>query len=276
MTKSMTQPTSPDVRTAQTVEQFRYITFMLAFEGVVTNRDLREYFAVSQVQSSRIIRRYQDEHRGFMERGSGRGEYVPGPRFQCDPAHYEIGGYFQLRWNDSPASWVYKPTIDLTKTNPEIAQVLIRATRQGCAADVVYRSMNHPCGKERRLFPHAFAYAGRRWHMRALDEELGEFRDFNIARVVKAQLAPQSNAPDIVDSEWAQWVEVTIKAHPDLNGDQVTMIRDEYFRGRAGRVIRVREAMLNYVLRELEVADDPSSQHPPEYQLAVSSKKPVA
>lgn len=271
----MAQPPSSDERTAQTAEQFRYITLMLAFEGAVTNRDLRKHFGVSQVQGSRIIRRYQDEHPGFMERGSGRGEYAPGPHFRCDPAEHPIGSYFQLRWSNEPDAWVYKPDLDFTKTNTEIAQALVRATQRRCAVDVVYRSMNHPTGRARRLFPHAFAYAGRRWHMRALDHELGEFRDFNIARVINAELLPDVEAPDSVDEDWAHWVEVTIRAHPDLNWDQVRMIRDEYFGGTAGRKLRIRKAMIRYVLRELEVAEDPKSQTPPEYHLALGSQERI-
>ena len=58
-----------------------------------------------------------------------------------------------------------------------------------------------------------------------------------------------------------------MRAHPLLNPEQEQLIRDELFKGAAGRRVTTRRALIKYVLRELEVAEDPEKQRPPNYQL---------
>lgn len=257
-------------------EQFRFIELHLAFEGGVTNRQIREHFGVSQVQASRIIRRFRDTRPGQMEPLAGRGSYQRGPRFRWNEGAGAIGSYLATWQGGDKNAMVYRPNLDFTRVDPKIARPIVQSVLRGCGVDVLYRSMTHPDGQRRRLFPHAFAFAGRRWHMRALAEDVGEFRDFNIARVAEADLTDTVRPVAAQDVEWMTWVDMHIHAHPDLSWEQSKVIRDEFFAGTSGRIVRTRQAMQNYVLRELEVASDPASQKPPEYQLALYSVSPVS
>ena len=126
--------------------------------------------------------------------------------------------------------------------------------------------MTHPDGITRVIHPLAFVFAGRRWHVRAFDEMSGEHRDFNLARIKQADNAPKS-VPTPIDSDWDDLVHLQLRPHPKLNPSQEQLIRDELFNGAAGRQVTTRRALITYILRELEVAENPDTQQPPDYQL---------
>nr|WP_154224728.1 hypothetical protein [Marinicella rhabdoformis] len=99
-----------------------------------------------------------------------------------------------------------------------------------------------------------------------------EYRDFNLARI--KSIKPASKALDIPkDLEWDTHVNLIIKPHPMLTPDQEILVRDELFKGAAFRSMKTRKALIGYLLRELEVAENPEKQTPPEYQLHLHSIK---
>lgn len=56
---------------------------------------------------------------------------------------------------------------DLSVVAPETFAAVVQAMRKGIGLQLVYRSMNHPTGTDRLVFPHALVRVPRRWHMRA-------------------------------------------------------------------------------------------------------------
>ena len=69
------------------------------------------------------------------------------------------------------------------------------------------------------------------------------------------------------NEDWEEIVHLQLRAHPKLSPAQEQLIRDEFFSGAAGRQVTTRRALIPYKLRELEVAENPETQQPPEYQL---------
>ena len=61
-----------------------------------------------------------------------------------------------------------------------------------------------------------------------------------------------------------------LSSHPRLNSAQEQLIKDELFNGAAGRQVKTHQAPVTYVLRDLEVAENPDIQRAPEYQLYLS------
>ena len=253
----------------QTAEQFRYIELMLLYEGVLTNQALRKRFNVSQVQASRIIKKYRDENPGHMERLAGRGSYRIGSKLSLGETPHPVGDYFNEEGISIEYPCVATAQNDLTQTSPTVVRQLVQANIKGCGVTVTYSSMSHPQGKERLIFPHAFAFGGSRWHVRAFDVLNGEYRDFNLGRIESAAIEMGHSPPAVVDEDWETFVELTIGPHPGLSLDQQRMIRREYFGGTAGRIVTVRKAIEMYSVRHLEVATDTRNQLPPEFLLAV-------
>lgn len=250
----------------RTVKQFEFIELILAYEGLLTNQRLREKFDISSVQASRVLASYREIYPDNISqvKGQGRGRYAPTAKFIPGIATLTIDRYFQVATLGENAG-VEDVRKDFTLVAPHIFRAIHAVVGAG-AVQIIYRSMNHPKGIERIIHPKAFVFAGRRWHVRAYDENTGEHRDFNLSRIIK--VAPALKKVETpIDVDWEEHVNLLLQPHPLLSVDQEMLIKDELFNGAAARSIKVRRALVQYTLRELEVAVDLNTQQPPEYQL---------
>lgn len=255
----------------RTAEQFEFIELVLAYEGTVANQRLRERFDISGVQASRILASYRESFPDNLELKTGlkKGRYTPSETFQPAIAELSIDRYFAVARPVDADVPVEDIRQDFATVTPNVFRQFHIAIRQRSALQVEYRSMSHPEGLSRVLHPHAFVFAGRRWHVRAFDEHSEEHRDFNLSRIAKITETNKSrNTPP--DNEWEERVHLLIRPHPDLTTGQAQLIRDELFSGAAARQITTRKALTQYVLRDLEIAVDPASQRPPEFQLVLA------
>lgn len=252
----------------RTLSQYEFIEHMVAFEGMITNARLREQFGVSNVQASRILASYRLAFPQNLEiiRGESRGRYGPSNRFNPGAAELSVDRYFKMTSKSSVSIAVEDTRYDFTNVDPKIFRMIHSAISSKNALEIKYRSMNNPNGLERIIHPLAFAFAGRRWHTRAFDESTSEHRDFNLARIDSIKLAKANKTPP-ADKDWDELVELQLRPHPELSPDQKQLIRDELFNGTSGRNISTRKALIKYVLRELEVAENPLKQRPPEFQI---------
>lgn len=255
----------------RTSKQFEFIELVLAYEGLLTNQRLRETFGISSVQASRIIAAYRNAHPRNTSpvKGEGRGRYMPTSRFSPAIATLSIDQYFRAVANTSVNIEMEEVRQDFTHVDPGYFRILHAAVTFNGAVQIIYRSMNNPEGLERVVHPKAFVFAGRRWHLRAFDEATGEHRDFNLARIRAAEPVEKAT-PTPLDVDWEEYVNLQLRPHPGLNSAQERLIRDELFNGAAGRQVTTRRALVAYVLRDLEVAENPETQQPPEYQLYLS------
>jgi len=253
---------------ARTSKQFEFIELVLAYEGLLTNQRLRETFGISSVQSSRIIAAYRNTYPRNTSpvKGEGRGRYMPTSRFSPAIATLSIDRYFRAVANTSINIEMEEVRQDFTHVDPGYFRILHAAVTINGAVQITYRSMNNPEGTERVVHPRAFVFAGRRWHLRAFDEVTEEHRDFNLARIYAAEPV-EKTTPTPLDFDWDEYVNLQLRPHPSLNSAQEKLIRDELFSGAAGRQVTTRRALVRYVLRDLEVAENPDTQQPPEYQL---------
>lgn len=252
----------------RTHTQFEFIELVLAYEGLVTNQRLREQFDISNVQASRILASYREAYPQNISQltGEGRGRYAPTPRFAPAVATLSVDRYFHAASSTNVHIQMEDVRQDFTHVAPLTFRTIHSAMSTGSAVQIVYRSMNHPEGHERLIHPRAFVFAGRRWHVRAFDEVTEEHRDFNLARIRQVEYA-QKTLETPTDSNWEEYVHLLLRPHPLLNPAQEQLIRDELFKGATGRRVTTRRALISYVLRELEVAENPDVQRPPEYQL---------
>jgi len=248
--------------------QFEFIEMLLAYEGEITNQRLREKFGVTSVQASRVLASYRETfpYNTQTLKGQGRGRYVPTVRFKPEIASLSIEAYFQSVKDRVTHVKVENTQRDFTNVDPALFRVIHSAMDQCSAARIVYRSMNNPDGIERVVHPQAFVFAGRRWHVRGFDELTKQHRDFNLARISCAKSAFKEIVTP-TDIDWEEKVRLELRPHTSLTEGQQKLIRDELFKGAIGRRITTRRALVRYVLRDLEVAEDPSVQLPPEFQV---------
>lgn len=257
-----------------TPERLSDLETVLVWEGEIDNLRIRELLGVQSVWASRLLAELT-KHMGKRARRATA--YAP---LQLAP---DVNGRGKRQSPDeylrvvtrSSAGTASEPFFedarrDLSVVAPDVFSSVVRSMRTATGLKLVYRSLNHPKGTERIVFPHALVRVPRRWHMRAWCSERKDFRDFTLGRVATAILledhAPQRRSND---KDWNDIVSFNVVAHPELTPEQQSMIAAEYFPGASARSLKVRRCLAPYIIQDLRLATDPKKHRPPEYQLLV-------
>lgn len=255
-------------------ERLSDLETVLLWEGEIDNLRIRELFGVQSVWASRLL---AELTRHMGKRARRATAYAP---LQLAP---DVNGRGKRQSPDEYLRVVTGSTgeiqggalfedarRDLSIVAPEVFSSVVKAMRTGAGLRLLYRSLNHPTGTKRVVFPHALVRVPRRWHMRAWCSERRDFRDFTLGRVASASLlekkAPQGRSND---KDWNDIVSFSVVAHPELTPEQQSMIAAEYFPGASARNLKVRRCLAPYIIQDLRLATDAKKHTPPEYQLLV-------
>src|SRR5450759_908807 len=263
--------------------RLRLLKLLLTWEGRISNARLRKLFDLSSIRASQWIREIRDQAPEWVRLNSIERTFDVTAAFymeksgviEGDLEHYlSIVGLPNAM--NANGNCVVAAFPDIIIPNPRIFSVLSMAARIGRMVEITYRSMSEPQPHKRSISPHSIVHAGRRWHVRAYCSEKEQFRDYALGRVVDAKLL---NSPSEKlmnnDEAWMAEVRVRLTAHPDLSPEQESVIRFEYFKNTAARVVVCRGALVNYFIQDVRAAIDIKKQCPPEYQLAISNIKEV-
>jgi hypothetical protein len=249
---------------------------VLLWEGEIDNHRIRELLGVQAVWASRLMGALRKRVGDRAARSTAHAPLRLTPGQQDREKRQSLDDYLRIVVG-SESLVSHDPLIedarrDLSVVAPETFAAVVQAIRKGIGLQIVYRSMNHPTGTDRLVFPHALVRAPRRWHMRAWCTERRDFRDFTLGRLAKARLV-ESPAPArrSDDKDWNEIATVTIVAHPDLTVEQQRMIAAEYFPGASARQLSVRRCLVGYIVQDLRLATNPSKHKPPEFQLLLSN-----
>lgn len=260
--------------TAETADRILELETVLVWEGEIDNPRIRELFGVRSVWASRLLAELT-KHMG--KRATRATAYAPlrltepaGRNKRRSPDDYlrivDGSGYGEGLFEDARR--------DLSVVAPEVFSEVVRAMRRKVGLELLYRSMNHPAGTQRLVFPHALVRVPRRWHMRAWCSERKDFRDFTLGRVASAAISeaptPQTREND---KDWNELATFSVIPHPALTAEQQAMIAAEYFPGASARQLKVRRCLVGYIIQDLRLATDPKKHSPPEYQLLVHDVK---
>jgi len=263
--------------------RLRLLKLLLTWEGRISNARLRELFDLSSIRASQWIREIRDQAPEWVRPNSIERTFDATAAFYMEDSGVIEGNlehYLSIvglpNTMNAKGNCVVAAFPDITTPNPRIFSVLSMAARIGRMVEITYRSMSEPKPHKRSISPHSIVHAGRRWHVRAYCSEKEQFRDYALGRVVDAKLLDKPSEKLMNDDEaWMAEVRVRLTAHPDLSPEQESVIRFEYFKNTAARVVVCRGALVNYFIQDVRAAVDIKKQCPPEYQLAVSNIKEV-
>ena len=161
--------------------------------------------------------------------------------------------------------------------NQAVLSQITRAIHAGLKLRVSYHSLSKNSQIQRIIEPHALANTGFRWHVRAYNEDSFDFRDFVLSRFVAAtclEEAAESSAR--YDEDWIEFVTLKLGPHPALNQKQKASLLIDYKADNEVIEIRIRRALIGYLLRQLSV--DTSKDHirdPKRYQLVVLNRDEI-
>lgn len=134
--------------------------------------------------------------------------------------------------------------------------------------EVLYAS---PHGKSRRwrwLMPHALAWSGHRWHVRAWCLEKLDYRDFVLGRMEEARWPEPVTEPlPVRDEAWDTYVTVEVRPHHELGEEEQAVIAQEFRMQKRRLRIPVRQAMVQYLETALGLVPAEGKPSPPRLEV---------
>uniref|UniRef100_A6W313 Transcriptional regulator n=1 Tax=Marinomonas sp. (strain MWYL1) TaxID=400668 RepID=A6W313_MARMS len=267
--------------------RLEFIDYRLRWDGQINRSNLTDFFGISVPQASLDLTEYAKLAPDNLKYDASVRVYRSTCSYQSVFASSSLERYLDdllrvaiqpeipygsfLGWH-SPVAAVPRP---LRRLSTDVVIEILRAIRENESVQVTYQSMNDPKGSERKLTPHALVHDGYRWHIRAYCHKRKEFRDFLLSRIVNVQNVGQSQDFDEIDTSWNTMVEVIIIAHPDLSPAQRSLIESDYAMENGEAHLKCRQALLYYLLFQLNLTDAQSGQTPEALQLALKNRDEV-
>jgi len=231
--------------------RLRAIETISFWQGKINTRDIMEIFGVSRVIAQGDIHRYMEQAAGNLIYQRSEKAYFVTNFFKNMITSGGIDEWVAL--DPTLSEYVEKPQFSI---KPEITRPLIQAINKGTGITIKYRSMEHPDGSERVLFPYILVYTGFRWHVRAWCTVRNEFRDFNLSRISQVipsdRLAP-SESLSSNDVFWNKKVEILLKANPEMSEAERSLIESEFNMLNKKLKITSRAALIMYTLQAYQV-----------------------
>lgn len=252
-------PEPDERRTWTQLRRFEFLEWKMFWEDRVIRSDLEGAFGISTPQASVDLRHYRDIAADNME-ATARG-YRPSatfrPRFLVASADRLL---LQLRAFLSgviPEIWFKEiPPVEVIpdvarSVAPEHLRRLLMAIRERQALDVRYHALSG--GRTRAIAPHALAFDGHRWHVRAYCCEKEDFRDFVLSRIDQiGEFRPATFDP-ADDVEWQTKVTLCLRPHRDLRPEESHAIALDYGMKDGKRELELRASLAFYFIRRMNL-----------------------
>lgn len=254
-------------------QRYEFIEWRAYWVGRVNRKDLEDEFKISTPQASVDLANYREAAPGNIEYDTTEKAYVATPNFHrkfytLGPERYLlqlqaiVGGDISKSetWFDRlPPADVIPPIV----RGPEAytLRAMLQATEAKRAISINYQSLTST--RVRTICPHAFAFDGYRWHVRAWCVERRQFRDFVLGRILSPGPQSESNINSEDDLEWQTKVTLKLTAHPDLDQAQRAAIERDYKLKNGELSLTMRLALAFYFIRRHNL-DLRAGQIPPE------------
>ena len=263
--------------------RLEFIEFRLLWEGGINRADITDQFGVSVPQASKDLSLYQSIAPENITYDRSEKRYFAAKIFEPRFLKVDADRYLsQLRTVTDGAlkieeSWLSQPPafeavpMPHRHVDPSILRETIEAIRQRKALEIRYQSLssNRPQAIWRWISPHAFAFDGNRWHVRAFCHLDRIFKDFLLPRILKTRATAEAEASSEDDSIWNEIVTVGLKPNPGLTDEQKRVIAHD-FGIRGERLdVKVRLALLYYLLRRLDLHNFDEPKRPAREQHVV-------
>jgi len=264
-------------------QRLEFIEFRLLWEGGVNRSDITGHFGVSVPQASKDLTQYQSLAPDSIIYDRSENRYFAAkdfrPRFlKPDADHY----LSQLRSVADGAlgqeeTWLRKPPpfeavpMPRRHVDPDILRAALDAIRERKALEIRYLSLsgNRPQPTWRWISPHALAFDGTRWHVRAFCHIDRTFKDFLLPRFLKTRGTAEAEAGPQDDSIWNEIITIGLKPHPGLTDDQKRVVAQDFGMKGERLDVKVRLALLYYLLRRLDLHDFEGEKRPAREQHVV-------
>lgn len=267
----------PKVRPWGQQRRLEFIDFRLYWEGRINRADLTDHFGISVPQASLDLAEYQKLAPQNLVYERREKVYIATASFRPALALEHSDSFLdQLSAVASGAlpkdtffiGWA--PPTDLVRAPRRrvpsgVLKGVLRAIQHNLVLEVTYQVTSQPSPLDARVSPHAIAFDGMRWLVRAYCHMSKTFRNFGLGRLLQVEAISGSDAVPASDRAWNTFVEVKVAPKPDLSGGQRRAIELDYGMSGGVAVLPVRVALLPYLLRQLDLS--PNSWEGPQVRL---------
>ena len=286
------------------LRRLEFIDFRLFSEGRINRKDLVSFFSISTPQASVDFSRYQElvaaaePARTNLHYDRNKKYYVKTQDFlplfpEVCSADYYLHDLLALTEGRLAANrnyFGYVPSVGSACFVPPVSNIrtevlynLLDAIRNERALSISYRSAESRDDQDYLLAPHALAWDGLRWQVRAYSYDLHDYCDFVLSRIVRTTV-PEYPAPrDRVlpadghghmeinvsghnDKYWFELVDLILHPNPDLTPAQQKMVEVDYGMHDGTVIYTCKRALLRYALNWLRLTEDdkalPAECHP--------------
>lgn len=252
--------------------RFEFLEWKLFWEGRLTRSDLEGAFDISTPQASVDLRKYREIAPENLEQ-TARG-YAPAPAFT--PRFLTLSAdrlLLQLRaWLAEviqPRDLWFKeaPTVDVTpdivrSVSPDCLRPILQAIREQKAIALRYQSLTS--ARSREIAPHALAFDGHRWHVRAWCCENEDFRDFVLSRMDQLGDMRAVSFDPAEDIEWTQLLTLRLRPREGLTDQQRSAVEKDYGFSDGRLDIEMRASLAFYFIRRMNLDLELSEQLSPQ------------
>ncbi|MEE4209182.1 MAG: WYL domain-containing protein [Parvularcula sp.] len=243
--------------------RFEFIEWKLFWEGALNRSDVEETFEISTPQASVDLRRYREVAGNNIEYDATTKAFRP--TAEMKPSFLKVSAdrlLIQLRAMLTGALpreevWFRKlPPVDMSpeitrNVDPACLRQVLEAIRSKRRVEVHYQSLTN--SRVRQIAPHALAFDGFRWHVRAWACDRGDFRDFVLTRIESIHAGPTADFDPADDVEWTTSIELDLRPHPGLSNAQSLAVQRDYGMVDGRRTIEVRLSMAYYFIMRMNL-----------------------
>ena len=247
--------------------RLEFLDFRLCWEGRINRSDLTTFFGISVPQASLDISKYLELAPGNAVYDRSSKVYLAADAFRPLYPSNEPSRY--LNELLARATGVLPAELSFLGWTPPVAAVaapsrqleantvvnVLTAIRQRVCLRVNYQSMSSPEAKARIIAPHAVAFDGYRWHVRAFCHTRGDFRDFVIARMLGVEVLKEVGTDGADDEAWHRQVSLVLAPNSRLSKAHRKVIELVYGMVEGEVVLECRQALLFYSLKRLGLLD---------------------
>ncbi len=241
-------------------ERFAFLEMLAFWMGEVRNKDLENQFGITRQQVYKDFVQYQNMHPNHLIK-LNKAHYVFADDKQLQYFHGGLDdflawietGYFVLapRLTNSCATRLELPERRISR---QVIATLMKAIHQNLRIEVNYISLSHPENEGRIFSPHSIIKAGSRFHVRGYCEKSQGFRDLVLSRFREnAEIEGLSPHSIVEDEAWQTYVTLVLSPDPRLSPVQQDVLANDYQMKNKKLCIKTRAALVDYLLRELQV-----------------------
>ena len=252
--------------------RLEFIDYRLSWDRRLNRAELVDYFGISIQQASLDISRYAELAPNNLEYDKSEKVYRATDHFKPTLTQQNAQSYLDqllaVALGTMPVSGTFlgwMPPTDIVKfpvrsIHADTLTDINQAIRYRQDIELEYQSMRLPDSTRRWIAPHAIAFDGARWHVRAWCYSREEFRDFVFSRIQNIYQSRPSQLTNTSDPRWESYSTVVLTPKKGLTESQRRAVEIDFGMSNGELRVSMRQALVFYFVRQLHLMGDRESQ----------------